>query len=67
MAKTLSGFTVTSEGANEESGYVLHIETNDGETLDVNATYEQLDLIVEAIDERLDEDEESQLAVEGEG
>jgi hypothetical protein len=34
--------------------------------MDVNATYEQLDLISEAIDERLDEDEEDQLAVEGE-
>jgi hypothetical protein len=62
MAKTLSQFTVSSEG----EGYILHIETDDGETLDVSATYEQLDLISEAIDERLDEDEEDQLAVEGE-
>jgi len=61
MAKTLSQFTISNEGEN----YVLHIETDDGETLDVNATYEQLDLIAEAIDERLDEDEEEQLAVEG--
>lgn len=63
MAKTLSQFTISSEG----EAYVLHIATDDGETLDVNATYEQLDLISEAIDERLDEDEEDQLAVEGEG
>ncbi len=62
MAKTLSQFTISSEG----EGYVLHLETDDGETLDVNATYEQLDLISEAIEERLDEDEEDQLAVEGE-
>jgi hypothetical protein len=62
MAKTLSQFTIDSEG----DGYVLRIETDDGETLDVSATYEQLDLIVEAIEERLDEDEEEQLAVEGE-
>jgi hypothetical protein len=62
MAKTLSQFTISSEG----EGYVLHIETDDGDTLDVNATYEQLDLISEAIEERLDEDEEDQLAVEGE-
>jgi hypothetical protein len=63
MAKTLSQFTISSEG----ESYVLHIETDDGQTMDVNATYEQLDLISEAIDERLDEDEEEQLAVEGEG
>jgi hypothetical protein len=62
MAKILSQFTISSEG----EGYVLHIETDDGDTLDVNATYEQLDLISEAIEERLDEDEEDQLAVEGE-
>lgn len=62
MAKTLSQFTVSREG----EGYVLHIETDDGETIDVGASYEQLDLIAEAIDDRLDEDEEDQLAVEGE-
>ena len=62
MVKTLSQFTISNEG----EGYILHIETDDGETMDVNATYEQLDLISEAIDERLDEDEEDQLAVEGE-
>ncbi len=63
MAKTLSQFTISSEG----DGYVLHVETDDGQTLDVAATYEQLDLISEAIEERLDEDEEDQLAVESEG
>ncbi len=62
MAKTLSRFTISAEG----EGYVLHVETDDGQTLDVNATYEQLDLISEAIEERLDEDEEDHLAVEGE-
>ena len=62
MAKTLSQFTIDSEG----EGYVLRIATDDGETMDVSATYEQLDLIVEAIEERLDEDEEDKLAVEGE-
>ena len=63
MAKTLSQFTISNEGEN----YVLHVETDDGQTLDVAATYEQLDLISEAIEERLDEDEEDMLAVEGEG
>jgi len=63
MAKTLSQFTISKEGSGDEGGYVLHVETDDGETLDITATYEQLDLIAEAIDERLDEDEEEQLAV----
>ncbi len=62
MAKTLSDFTISSEG----DGYVLHIATDDGETLDVNASYEQLDLISEVIEERLDADEEAQMAAEGE-
>lgn len=61
MAKTLSEFTISSQG----DGYILHIATDDGETLDVSATYEQLDLISEAIEDRLDEDEEQALAVEG--
>ncbi len=69
MAKTLSQFTITSspEGSDDAAEYVLHIETDDGETLEVNATYEQLDLISEAIEAQLDEDEEDALAVEGEG
>lgn len=65
MAKTLSQFTISEEGDDET--YLLRIATDDGQTLEVNATYEQLDLIAEAIEERLDEDEEDQLAVEGEG
>jgi hypothetical protein len=42
----------------------LHIEDESGETLDLNATYEQLDIISEAIDEQLDVDEDSALSVE---
>ena len=62
MAKTLSQFTLGGEG----ESYVLHIETEDGERLDIAATYEQLDLIAEAIDEKLDSDEEDQLEVAAE-
>ena len=62
MAKTLSDFTISSDA----EFYVLQIATDDGETLDVNASYEQLDLIAEAIEERLDEDEDEQMAAEGE-
>ena len=61
MAKTLSQFTVTREGEN----YLLSIETDDGETLEVNADFEQLDLISETIEEQLDADEEDALAVDG--
>ena len=61
MAKTLSQFTITREGEN----YVLHIETDDGDTLDVNADFEQLDLISETIEEQLDADEEDALGVDG--
>lgn len=64
MARTLTEFTIDSDEAGE--GYTLNITTEDGETIELTATYEQLDLIAEAIEERLDEDEEGQLAVEGE-
>ena len=56
----LKSFNVS--GADE--GYRIHIETDDGQRLDLDASYEQLDLIAEAIDERLDEDEEEVLEVE---
>jgi hypothetical protein len=64
MAKGLARFTI--EPGND--GYVLHIEDEDGETLQLEATAEQLDLIAEAVDDQLamdtdendivDEDEE---------
>ena len=60
MAQTLSQFTVTREGEN----YLLRIETEDGNTTEIDATFEQLDLISEAIDEQLDADEEDALAVD---
>ncbi len=69
------GAAVFHELANEENlrpairidtKLLAKIETDDGETLEVNATYEQLDLISEAIEAQLDEDEEDALAVEGE-
>ncbi len=52
MPKTLARFTI--EPAAE--GYSLHIEDEDGETLELSATAEQLDLIAEAIEEHLEED-----------
>lgn len=61
MAKTLAQFTITPDG---EGDYTLHLEDEDGETLEFLASYEQLDLIVEAIEEQLDSDEEDILAVD---
>jgi hypothetical protein len=63
MARTLSQFTITPNG---EGDYVLSLEDDDGETLDFTASYEQLDLIVEAIEDLLDTDEEDALGVDEE-
>ncbi|RYE04230.1 MAG: hypothetical protein EOP61_01420 [Sphingomonadales bacterium] len=61
MARTLSQFTITPDGNGD---YVLSLEDDDGETLDFTASYEQLDLIVESIEELLDTDEEEVLGVD---
>lgn len=63
MARTLAQFTITPDG---QGDYVLSLEDDDGETLDFTASYEQLDLITEAIEEILDTDEEDALAVDDE-
>ena len=62
-ARTLAQFTITTDA---EGDYVLHLEDDDGETLEFTASYEQLDLIVEAIEEQLDNDEEDMLGVDDE-
>lgn len=61
MPKRLTSFTVSGEGED----YVLHIESEGGEKLDLSATYDQLDLIAETIDRQLDADEEEALEVSG--
>ncbi|HEX8301220.1 hypothetical protein [Sphingomonas sp.] len=61
MARTLSQFTITPDG---QGDYTLSFEDDDGETIDFTASFEQLDLIVEAIEELLDTDEEDALAVD---
>lgn len=61
MAKTLSQFTIVRATSGD---YMLSIETDDGETVEIEASYEQLDLMVEAIEERLDSDEEDALATD---
>ncbi len=52
MAKALARFTIEPS----DDGYSLHLEDEDGDTLELTATAEQLDLIAEAIDEHLEED-----------
>lgn len=61
MARTLAQFSITPDS---DGDYTLHLEDDDGETLEFTASYEQLDLIVEAIEDVLDADEEDALAVD---
>jgi len=49
MAKGLSRFTI-ERGTDE---YILHIEDEDGDTIELTASFEQLDLISEALEEHL--------------
>ena len=52
MAKALEHFTITPN----DDDYILHVEDEDGDTLELTATAEQLDLISEAIDGQLEAD-----------
>ncbi|MCW4462471.1 hypothetical protein OK349_12205 [Sphingomonas sp. BT-65] len=63
MAKGLSTFSVTADGKGD---YLISIEDEDGETTEFTASYEQLDLISESIDDALDDDEEDALGVDEE-
>jgi len=61
MARTLAQFTITPDGNGD---YVLSIEDDDGESFDFTASFDQLDLITEAITEALDSDEEDALGAD---
>ncbi|WP_419816469.1 hypothetical protein [Glacieibacterium sp.] len=62
MAKTLSRFTIDPQ---DDEKFLLRIEDDDGGSLEIIASYEQLDLIAESIEEHLDEDfEDADLAEE---
>lgn len=61
MARTLSSFSIAADGKGD---YLISIEDEDGETIELTASYEQLDLISESIDDALDEDEEDALGVD---
>ncbi len=62
MAKVLGQFSITHEA----DGYILHLEDEDGETTEFEATFEQLDLITEAIEDQLEMDEDDALGVDEE-
>ena len=51
--KTLTSFRIEKDG----DDYRLHIEDDAGEILEFSATEDQLDLIAEALDELLDDDD----------
>jgi hypothetical protein len=51
--KTLSRFTVQRRG----DGFSLHIEDDAGDVIEFQATADQLDVIADALDEVLEEDD----------
>lgn len=53
MAMTLAQFTITKT---PDDQFLIHIEDEDGQTLEFEASYDQLDLIQEAIEEHLEGD-----------
>jgi hypothetical protein len=59
--RTLAQFTITPDGNGD---YVLSLEDDDGETIDFTASVDQLDLITEAIEEALDDDEDEVLGAD---
>jgi hypothetical protein len=60
MAKVLGAFSITRE----TDGYLLHVEDEDGETVEYAATFEQLDLISEAIEEQLELDDDDAVGLD---
>lgn len=61
MAKALSRFTIERGG----DDYLIHIEDEDGDTLELTASFEQLDLISEALEEHLAFDADDPDALDG--
>jgi hypothetical protein len=59
MSARISGFEIKVD----QEEYLLTFETEQGQTVELSASYEQLDLIAEAIDAQLDSDEEDALGV----
>jgi hypothetical protein len=61
MAKLLAQFTISRSA---DGDYLLTMESDEGETIEFEASYEQLDLINEAIEEQLEADEDDGLSVD---
>ena len=59
-AKALASLAISPTG----DGYLLMIEDEDGETMELTATFAQLDLIAEAVDQQLNSDEEDALGID---
>jgi len=60
MAKALERFTI----ARAADGYLLTIDDDSGDTLELTATFDQLDLITEELENALDEDAEEEIEVD---
>ncbi|WP_340316477.1 hypothetical protein [Rhizorhabdus argentea] len=56
----LTGFEITRR----DEDYLIHLNTDDGNTVEIVASYDQMDLIAEEIDRQLDSDEEDALAAD---
>lgn len=63
MARTLTQFSINATGNGD---YLLNFEDDEGESIELVASFEQLDLIAEAVQEQLDADEEDALSVDDE-
>lgn len=61
MAKALERFTI----ARAADGYILTIEDDSGDTIELTATFDQLDLITEELDRALDEDADDMTEIDG--
>ncbi len=61
MAKLLAQFSITRSS---DGDYLMTLESDEGETVEFEASYEQLDLINETIDEQLNADEDDALEVD---
>ncbi len=60
MAKALERFTI----ARAADGYLLTIEDDGGDTLELTATFDQLDLISEELEVALDEDADEAVEID---
>ena len=63
MARILSHFAIAPNGNGD---YLITLDDEQGDTVEFEASYEQLDLVAEALQEQLDSDEEDALEVDDE-